>query len=230
VIAFLPVNIYIRIVAGILVFPFLYISVVLLYSYYQLSSHGRNLQSRIHELLIQNLKWDGKGKLLDIGCGGGSLIIKAAKAFEEASLVGIDYWGDNWEYSKQLCEYNAQLEGVDCRIEFIKASASKLPFGEGEFDAIVSCLTFHEVEDEADKIKVIKEALRVVKQDGVFVFIDIFLDEKKYGGYNELQYKLKDLDIAEFSMIRLDEMIKLSAIMKLKKVLGYATVIIGKKA
>ena len=75
------------------------------------------------------------------------------------SLVGIDYWGDDWEYSKDICEKNAEYEGVSDRISFIKASASKLPFDDNEFDVVVSCLTFHEVKDENDKIKVFKEGI-----------------------------------------------------------------------
>jgi ubiquinone/menaquinone biosynthesis C-methylase UbiE len=229
IVALLPVNTYLRICAGLLALPFLYISVVLSYSYYQFASFGKNLQSQIHELIIKRLDWNGNGRLLDIGCGSGSLIIKAAKTFQKASLVGIDFWGDNWEYSKKQCETNSQIEGVGDRIEFIKASASKLPLKDCEFDAIVSCLTFHEVKDENNKTKVIKEALRVLKQGGRFVFLDLFMDETIFGDYVELQNGLKELDISKFEVKRLAFMIKLPSLLKLRKVLGNAAVIVGTK-
>ncbi|MTI48086.1 class I SAM-dependent methyltransferase [Sporosalibacterium faouarense] len=38
-----------------------------------------------------------------------------------------------------------------------------LSIKENEFDAVVSCLTFHEVSDNENKIKVLKVALRVIK-------------------------------------------------------------------
>lgn len=224
-----PINVYLRICAGFLALPFLYISVVLLYSYYQFASFGKNIQSQVHELIIKELNWDGNGGLLDVGCGSGSLIIKAAKSFQKASLVGIDFWGANWEYSKKLCETNSQIEEVGDRIEFIKASASKLPLKDCEFDAIVSCLTFHEVKDEVNKIKVIKEAFRVLKQGGRFVFLDLFMDEKIFGDYMELQNGLKELGISKFEVKKLDTMIKLPCLLKLKKVLGNAVIIVGTK-
>ena len=37
---------------------------------------------------------NGQGKILDIGTGSGSLIIKLAIAFPESFLTGIDYWGE----------------------------------------------------------------------------------------------------------------------------------------
>lgn len=58
------------------------------------------------------MNWDGKGKILDIGTGSGSLIIKLAKNFPKSFLTGIDYWGGNWEYSKAKCQQNAEIEGA----------------------------------------------------------------------------------------------------------------------
>jgi ubiquinone/menaquinone biosynthesis C-methylase UbiE len=81
---------------------------------------------------------------------------------------------------------------VSDRIDFLKASAAELPFNDGEFEIIVSCLTFHEVKDRKNKTEVIKEALRVLKPGGEFVFLDLFKDEKIFGDKMEL---LKDLKI-----------------------------------
>lgn len=64
-----------------------------------------------------------QGKMLDIGTGSGSLIIKLAKAFPESQLTGIDYWGSDWEYSEAQCRRNAELEGVSKRVTFLKAAA-----------------------------------------------------------------------------------------------------------
>ena len=35
--------------------------------------------------------WDGKGSLLDIGCGAAALTVRCAKAFPEAEITAIDY-------------------------------------------------------------------------------------------------------------------------------------------
>ncbi|MFP3471195.1 class I SAM-dependent methyltransferase, partial [Micrococcus sp. SIMBA_144] len=103
------------------------------YSTYQVAGFGGNYQSKIHDVIVSKVENRGEN-ILDIGTGSGSLIIKLAKKFPDSSLTGIDYWGENWEYSKAQSEVNAEIEGVSDRIQFLKASASKLPFHDGEFD------------------------------------------------------------------------------------------------
>lgn len=228
-VAFLPINLFLRISAGILSLPFLYISIIIIYCYYQFSSLGGNFQSIIHDLIVSKIDHNGNGKILDIGSGSGSLIIKIAKSFTQASLVGIDYWGNDWEYSKKLCENNAKYEGVSDNVSFIKASASKLPFEDNEFDVVVSCLTFHEVKDENDKIKVFKEALRVVKKNGEFIFLDLFLDEKIFGRYDDLFDTIIALGVSNIKIEKLKNLIDLPKILLNKKVLGDTAIIIGRK-
>lgn len=89
-------------------------------------------------------------------------------------MVGLDYWGKIWEYSKEKCERNARIEKVDSRVSFLKGDAAKLPFEDGYFDAAVSNLAFHEIGTVPDKRDVLKEALRVVRKGGKFAFQDLF--------------------------------------------------------
>lgn len=171
-----------------------------------------------------------QGKILDIGTGSGSLIIKLAKAFPESQLTGIDYWGSDWEYSEAQCRRNAELEGVSKRVTFLKASAAKLPFNHDEFDIIVSCLTFNEVKDEENKIEVMKEALRVLKPGGEFVFLDLFMDEKIFGNEKELFHSLENLGVSDLKSDKLDEVMKLPKPLLNKKVLGNALILTGRKS
>lgn len=228
-ISLLPVNLFLRVSSGILSLPFLYISFLLSYSFYQFTYYGGDLQSNIHNLIVSSISWNGNGKVLDIGTGSACLIIKLAKAFPKTSLVGIDFWGEDWEYSKKLCEMNAEIEGVIDRVKFVKASASKIPFEDNEFDVVVSCLTFHEVKDESNKIEVLKEALRVMKQDGEFVFLDLFHDKKVFGEYVDFLNAIKTLGISEINVEKLEDMINLPYFLLNKKVLGNAMVIKGRK-
>ena len=62
---------------------------------------------RVHEYVANHLSWDGRGRLLDVGCGAGALTIRCAKKFPEACCVGIDYWGIKWDYSQCMCQHNA---------------------------------------------------------------------------------------------------------------------------
>jgi len=166
---------------------------------------------------------------LDIGTGSDSLIIKLAKIFPKSFLTGIDYWGGDWEYSKAQCQRNAEIEGVSDRIDFLKASAAELPLNDGEFEIVVSCLTFDEVKDRKNKTEVIKEALRVLKPDGVFVFLDLFKDEKIFGDEKELLIALKVHGVSELNSCKLAEVIKLPKLLLNKKVLGNAIILSGRR-
>jgi SAM-dependent methyltransferase len=225
-IAVLQFNPALSIVSTAMSIPFIYITFVLLYTYYQFSASGGNYQSKIHDLIVGNMT-ARIGKLLDVGSGSGSLIIKAAKALPQVTATGIDYWGNDWgEYSQKLCETNAQIEGVADRVKFIQGSASRLPFADSEFDIVISCLTFHEVKDERHKVKLLSEALRVLKSGGEFVFLDLFLDEGIFGNLEDL---INQLGVARVETAKLEKAINLPRLLLLKQCLGYAVIITGKK-
>ena len=80
---------------------------------HELFAFGKgNMMAKVHQHLVDHLEWDGEGTLLDIGCGAAALTIRCAKAVPKAKLVGMDYWGAEWNYAKDQCERNAKAEGV----------------------------------------------------------------------------------------------------------------------
>lgn len=127
-----------------------------------------NMMADVHKHLVEHLKWNGEGKLIDIGCGAAALTVRCAKAFPNAQITSIDFWGEEWNYAKEQCEENAQIEGVSDRIIFQKGDAARLDFEDGTFDAAVSNFVFHEVKSAKDKRDVVREALRVVKKGRCF--------------------------------------------------------------
>ena len=175
-----------------------------------------NMMAGVHEHLVKHLFWDGKGKLLDIGCGAGALTIRCAKKFPKAKITAVDYWGVQWNYAKEQCEKNARIEGVANRIVFQKGDAAKLDFADETFDAAVSNFVFHEVQTAKDKRDVVKEALRVVKKGGAFSFQDMFSQKALYGDMDEFVEILKKEGISEIHYIGNLEK-------KLAFVPGYAT-------
>ena len=163
---------------GLLALPFLYIALVITLSSYRLSPGGDDLQAQIHRLLIERV--GSEGRLLDVGCGSGELLIRCAKA-SPGEYVGIDFWPREWgEYSRELAQRNALLEGAD-GVVFVQGTASNLPFRDERFERVVSSLTFHEVRDQADRTEGLVEALRVLDHGGRFAFVDLFDDPAFYG-------------------------------------------------
>ncbi len=204
-------------------------STYFVYARHLFSPKGKDIQNKIWNLVLTNLDWNGNGKILDVGCGNGALTIKTAKQYPKAKVIGIDYWGAQWEYSKSDCEANAQIEGVADRVEFQKASASKLPFEDGYFDAAVSNMCFHEVADAKDKREVIREALRVVRKGGKFCFQDLFLLRKLYGTPEELVAAIKSWGVEKVEFVETNKAPFIPSALKLPFMLGRVAIIKGEK-
>ena len=77
------------------------------YAYWLLGKNNGGLQKHLCDTLLDRLEWDGQGKALDIGTGSGRVAIYLAKRYPSAHVVGIDYWGNPWTYSKSICDRNA---------------------------------------------------------------------------------------------------------------------------
>jgi SAM-dependent methyltransferase len=208
---------------------FFLVAAYFLYARHQFSLQGGKVQDRVWTLVLANLDWNGEGKALDIGCGNGALTIKLAKKHPKAQVTGIDYWGKRWEYSKNTCERNAEIEDVSERVTFQKASAVALPFDDEYFDAAVSNFVFHEVSDAKDKREVIREALRVVKKGGKFSFQDEFLVEQVYGDTEDLVETIKSWGITEVEFVKTRDADFIPRALKLPFMLGTIGIIKGEK-
>ena len=68
------------------------------------------MMERVHHTILSHLNYNGKGTLLDVGCGSGALSIRAALTWRAAQVVGIDYWGSAYGYGQAMCEKNAESE------------------------------------------------------------------------------------------------------------------------
>jgi SAM-dependent methyltransferase len=208
---------------------FLGVSVYFAHARRLFAPQGGNVQNQMLELVLANLDWNGEGRALDIGCGNGALAIKLARRYAKARVVGIDYWGGSWGYSKSACEVNARIESVDKRVTFQKASASALPFDDGYFDVVVSNFVFHEVKDASDKREVVREALRVVKRGGKFVFQDLFLFKRIYGDVEDLMRTIRGWGIREVRFVQTGESAFVPRSLRLPFMLGTAGIIVGER-
>jgi SAM-dependent methyltransferase len=212
-------------VAGVLFLTALYFA----YAQNAFSPDGGDLQRRVQELVLDRISEDGMGKVLDVGCGNGPLTIETAKRLPEAEVMGIDYWGGGWAYSKEVCERNAAVEGVAERVAFQRASAASLPFRDGTFDGVVSNLVFHEVRSVKDKRMLIKEALRVVRKGGWFAFQDLFLWKAVYGEVDDLLETVERWGIQRVDFVDTSVSDFIPRALRLPFMLGTVGILYGKK-
>jgi ubiquinone/menaquinone biosynthesis C-methylase UbiE len=95
-------------------------------------------------------------RILDVGCGTGSLTFALPKAANISEIVGIDY-------SPVFVE-EANRRNSDPRISIQQADASALPFADGRFDRALALLVLHFVPQAS---KAVAEMRRVVRPGGV---------------------------------------------------------------
>ena len=80
---------------------------------------------RVRQTILSSLDFDGRGSLLEVGCGSGALAVRAALTWPEARITGLDYWGAMYNYSQALCERNAASEGVGKQCVFVLRDSMK---------------------------------------------------------------------------------------------------------
>ncbi|MBW2617688.1 MAG: class I SAM-dependent methyltransferase [Deltaproteobacteria bacterium] len=213
-------------VGAVLCFAFL---AYLAYARHLFSPRGRDIQAKILALIISRLDWDGKGRALDIGCGNGALVIELAQKYPQAQVTGLDYWGGLWGYSQETCQANARIEGVADRVVFQKGSAAALPFPDETFDLAVSNFVFHNVKGVSDKREIIREALRVVRPGGRFVFQDLFLVKQFYGRVDELLATVESFGVREVEFVNTTDSPFIPRLLKLPFMVGAIGIIHGTK-
>ena len=185
------------------------------------------MMERVHQTILSNLDFDGRGKLLEVGCGSGALVIRAALTWHSANVVGLDYWGAMYNYSKALCEKNARAEGVSARCSFVRGDANKLAFPDECFDAVISNYVYHNIMG-ADKQALLLESLRVLKKGGVFVLHDN-MKPQMYGDMNAFAKKLRDMGFEKVEYVETAAPIFGSKRRAAMMMLGDSAMIVGRK-
>ena len=150
------------------------------YLYSSFSYNGsRQISRKVVEGIAGYVELPEGGVGLDVGCGSGALTIACAKRSPQGSMVGVDRWGKEYaSYNLQLCEDNAQAEGVG-NVVFQKGDATALPFEDETFDVVTSNYVYHNIVG-ADKQALILETLRTLKKGGAFAIHDL-MTPRRYG-------------------------------------------------
>ncbi|WP_060886785.1 class I SAM-dependent methyltransferase [Streptomyces caniscabiei] len=112
------------------------------------------------DVLARALGLDGRGRLLDVGCGPGTVLLPMARYVTEA--VGVDPDEDMLAEA----ERRARRRGVT-NARWVAARAEDLPAGLGTFRAVVFAQSFH----WTDRDRVAATVLRMLEPDGALVHV-----------------------------------------------------------
>lgn len=96
-----------------------------------------------------------EARVLDCGCGPGSLAVDVAEHCRRGSVVGIDINTDQFEHGRGL----AAERGLT-NIEFMEGDLAALPFEDASFDAVYAITAVQHVRDPLVALREIRRVLR----------------------------------------------------------------------
>jgi ubiquinone/menaquinone biosynthesis C-methylase UbiE len=99
-------------------------------------------------------------KVLDVGCGTGALLYEAWDHYPQAQFYGVDPVEEMLGIARKRLPESIELR---------RGWAEELPFGNKEFDVVVSCNMFHYVRHP---IEALREMRRVLCDGGTLVITD----------------------------------------------------------
>lgn len=118
-------------------------------------------EARLREDLLKQAELFSSCRVLDFGCGTGTLAILAANQEPTAQIVGINV--DPAQLRRAMVKLGDS--GRTAAVEFRLVGTGPLPFPDGSFDRIVSCLVFHHLTPNA-KQQALEECHRLLRSGG----------------------------------------------------------------
>ncbi len=144
--------------------------------------------------LIKTLDlFDKPIKVLDVACGTGRMTKEVFKSKNKIDYYGVDT-------SKEMMD-KIKTKGATLKV----ADASKLPFKDNTFDVVYTYHLLWHIPKET-QVKIIKEMLRVVKEDGYILFD--FLNKNFIFEKIKPLFKKKTKGIYKFSKLEVEQIVK----------------------
>jgi ubiquinone/menaquinone biosynthesis C-methylase UbiE len=137
------------------------------------------------ELLAQaNIK-PGQ-RILDIGCGTGTLAVLLKRRYADVEVAGLD------PDPKALRRAKTKVRRAGVSVQLDQGFADELPYEPQSFDHVLSSFMFHHLAGR-DREKTLNEVSRVLKPGGSFHLLDFVSDHGSHGFLHRLIHSHAEL-------------------------------------
>jgi len=127
---------------------------------------------KLHRELIEEARLAPGLRLLDVGCGTGSLAVLVRHEHPGVEVVALD------PDPKALAIARRKAERARVDVRFEQGYGDALPFGGESFDRVTSSLMLHHLE-LATRRAMLREILRVLRPGGSFHLLDFGRSEER---------------------------------------------------
>lgn len=139
-------------------------------------------KNKIWDKVLNENEIDATARCLDVGCGNGLVLLKLASKASKGESIGIDIWRsrDQSNNSKENVEKSIKQMGLDDRVKIVTADMREMPFELNSFDIVTSSLAIHNVKPAEEREKALREIVRVLKDSGKLLLVDMEHKDKEY--------------------------------------------------
>lgn len=121
---------------------------------------------RVHERLLDHAGIRTGQRVLEIGCGTGTLLTALARRHPDVEAIGID------PDAASLRRARRKAAKANLKINFQPAYAGDLPLPDASVDRVLSSLMLHHL-DRAEHGRALREVRRVLRPDGELHVLDV---------------------------------------------------------
>ena len=119
-------------------------------------------ERRFRGRLIQMAELKGDERILDIGCGTGTLDLMLFKLLDKGFICGIDI------SAKMVKQAKRKVQRNDRKINYKVGNSKRLPYKNEVFDVVFTSLIYHHLAYE-EKEETLREIHRVLKPRGRYI-------------------------------------------------------------
>jgi len=139
--------------------------------FYDLVARWLTPEAKFKRRLVEQAGIRPGNRVLDVGCGTGTLAVLIKQAHAEAVVFGLDADPDVLD----IASGKAARAGTE--IEFQLGFADRMPYADSSFDRVFSSMMLHHFK-AGEKRRVLAEISRVLRPDGELHVADFGRDNK----------------------------------------------------
>ncbi len=117
------------------------------------------------QALLEQAGLQGHQRVLDVGCGTGSLSVLIKRLYPSVEVVGLD------PDPRALARAERKAQRASVSVRFDQGFAGALGYPDATFDRVFSSMMFHHLADE-ERPRMLHEIRRVLRPGGRLEFLD----------------------------------------------------------